>query len=284
MDNSCSPSLIIDDTHMLISSSVNQMAQLQPCRYSGFILSIVFHFTLVISYFYITQQRPVIIHQPAPAVMLSLSENVQAVNKEKQIVGVDQQMAVASQKKQQQEIAEKQPNLIINENADILLEKPKKVLQNQTSVKVAPSIAPTKPSPIVSENVSSLSAPSTSHSVAKQQANDVSANYDSDANKEADALALWQAKAKGHLNRYKAYPEEAKRKGRTGAPKVRFIVDGQGYVIACELINSSGVRSLDKEAQSVIKRAQPLPKPPEELLFNGQITIEMAIEFSTLTL
>ena len=36
--------------------------------------------------------------------------------------------------------------------------------------------------------------PSTSHSVAKQQANDVSANYDSDANKEADALALWQAK------------------------------------------------------------------------------------------
>ncbi|MEY2343965.1 hypothetical protein I3679_006375 [Proteus mirabilis] len=98
MDNSCSPSLIIDNTHMLISSSVNQMAQLQPCRYSGFILSIVFHFTLVISYFYITQQRPVIIHQPAPAVMLSLSENVQAVNKEKQIVGVDQQMAVASQK------------------------------------------------------------------------------------------------------------------------------------------------------------------------------------------
>ena len=144
---------------MLISSSVNQMAQLQPCRYSGFILSIVFHFTLVISYFYITQQRPVIIHQPAPAVMLSLSEYVQAVNKEKQIVGVDQQMAVASQKKQQQEIAEKHPNLIINENADILLEKPKKVLQNQTSVKVAPSVAPTKPSPIVSENVSSLSAP-----------------------------------------------------------------------------------------------------------------------------
>lgn len=37
--------------------------------------------------------------------------------------------------------------------------------------------------------------------------------------KKQDALALWQAKAKGHLNRYKAYPEEAKRKGRTGAPK-----------------------------------------------------------------
>lgn len=85
MDNPCSPSLIIDDTHMLISSSVNQMAQLQPCRYSGFILSIVFHFTLVISYFYITQQRPVIIHQPAPAVMLSLSEYVQAVNKENRL-------------------------------------------------------------------------------------------------------------------------------------------------------------------------------------------------------
>lgn len=38
------PSLIIDDTHMLIPSSVNQMAQLQPVDIQeNFILSIVFH-------------------------------------------------------------------------------------------------------------------------------------------------------------------------------------------------------------------------------------------------
>ena len=67
--------------------------------------------------------------------------------------------------------------------------------------------------------------------------------------------------SQGHLNRYKLILKKRKEKGVRGAPKVRFIVDGQGYVIACELINSSGVRSLDKEAQSVIKRAQPLPKP-----------------------
>lgn len=69
-----------------------------------------------------------------------------------------------------------------------------------------------------------------------------------------------------------------------GIPKVRFIVDQQGYVISSELINSSGVRSLDREAQRVLKRAQPLPIPPEELLFKGEITVEMSIEFSTLAL
>ena len=88
------------------------MAQLQPCRYSGFILSIVFHFTLVISYFYITQQRPVIIHQPAPAVMFSLSENVQAVNKENRLsVLISKWLSPA--KKQQQRLRRNNPILLL---------------------------------------------------------------------------------------------------------------------------------------------------------------------------
>lgn len=171
----------------------------------------------------------------------------------------------------------------MNENADILIKKPQKRVNVEQTAKVTPVTSPVKPAPIMSENVSSQSAPSSSRSAAKQQSNDVSANYDSDSDSSESALALWQAKTKGHLNRYKAYPEEAKSKGRTGISKVRFFVDEQGYVISSELILSSGVRSLDREAQRVLKRAEPLPIPPVELLTKGKIMVEMPIEFSTLT-
>ncbi|MCK9781573.1 TonB family protein [Proteus vulgaris] len=268
---------------MITSSCMDQMPKFQLCSAKAFILAIGIHAIYVMAYFYFNKENTVLIQEPELAVMMSLSENVQALSDEKQIVGVDQQLAVASQKKVEQDVAEKQPDLIVNENADILIEKPKKRVNREEMAKVTPVISPVKPSPIISENVSSQSAPSSSRSVAKQQSNDVSANYDSDSESSESALALWQAKTKGHLNRYKAYPEEAKSKGRTGVSKVRFIVDEQGYVISSELILSSGVRSLDREAQRVLKRAEPLPIPPIELLSQGKIMVEMPIEFSTLT-
>ncbi|EEG87645.1 hypothetical protein PROPEN_00188 [Proteus penneri ATCC 35198] len=49
--------------------------------------------------FYFNKENTVFIQEPEVAVMMSLSENVQAISDEKQIVGADQQLAVASQKK-----------------------------------------------------------------------------------------------------------------------------------------------------------------------------------------
>lgn len=268
---------------MLISSCMDQMPKFQLCSSKAFILAIGVHVIFVMAYFFLNKENTVLIQEPELAVMMSLSENVQALSDEKKFVGVDQQLAVASQKKIEQDITEKQPDLIVNENADILIEKPQKRVNVEQAAKITPVTSPVKPAPIMSENVSSQSAPSSSRSAARQQSNDVSANYDSDSDSSESALALWQAKTKGHLNRYKAYPEEAKSKGRTGISKVRFIVNEQGYVISSELILSSGVRSLDREAQRVLKRAEPLPIPPIELLSKGKIMVEMPIEFSTLT-
>lgn len=259
------------------------MPRFQLFNYRAVILAIAIHAILVVTYYYFNKERTELILEPEVAVMLSFSENVQAINNEKQAIGIDQQLAVASQKKVEQIATEKQPNLLVNEKAELLVEKPKKIVHVEQTAKVSPMPTPTKTTPILSENISSLSAPSTSRSSAKQQATDVSANYDSDSDKEADALALWHAKTKGHLNRYKEYPDEARSKGKTGISKVRFFVDERGYVISSELIVSSGTRSLDREAQKVLKRAQPLPIPPTELLFKGRVLVEMPIEFSTLT-
>lgn len=51
----------------------------------------------------------------------------------------------------------------MNENADILLEKPKKRVNVEQTAKVTPVTSSVKPAPTISENVSSQSAPSSSH-------------------------------------------------------------------------------------------------------------------------
>lgn len=49
-----------------------------------------------------------------------------------------------------------------------------------------------------------------------------------------------------------------------GVPWIRFVIDRQGRVLSASLERSSGVPDLDREALALPKRAQPLPKPPED--------------------
>ena len=59
--------------------------------------------------------------------------------------------------------------------------------------------------------------------------------------------------------------------------RLRFVVDAEGNVLSFELVGSSGTELLDKATLEMIRRAQPLPKPPTELLTNG--TIELTAPF-----
>jgi periplasmic protein TonB len=76
----------------------------------------------------------------------------------------------------------------------------------------------------------------------------------------------WQALLLGHLDRYKRYPQDAQRRRQQGVPWVRFIMNREGKVLSAQLERSSGFRTLDAEAVSLPGRAQPLPKPPEDVL------------------
>jgi TonB family protein len=49
-----------------------------------------------------------------------------------------------------------------------------------------------------------------------------------------------------------------------GVPYIRFVIDWEGNVLSVRLERSSGVAVLDREAVALPKRAQPLPKPPED--------------------
>lgn len=93
----------------------------------------------------------------------------------------------------------------------------------------------------------------------------------------SNALPSWQSDLLRHLAKFKRYPEDARRRGMQGVNRLRFVVDSEGKVLSFEIAGGSGSAALDRATLDMIRRAQPLPKPPAELLTNG--TLEVVAPF-----
>jgi protein TonB len=78
--------------------------------------------------------------------------------------------------------------------------------------------------------------------------------------------ATWQDALRAHLARFKRYPVQAQRRGVQGVVLVRFTMNHAGMVLSVAVVRSSGHRELDEEARRWIERAQPLPRPPPEVV------------------
>ncbi|SFB53827.1 energy transducer TonB [Azotobacter beijerinckii] len=94
----------------------------------------------------------------------------------------------------------------------------------------------------------------------------------------SNALPSWQGILRAHLSRYKRYPPESRRRGDEGTVTLRFKIDGQGRLLSFELVSRSGRTALDQATLQMIRRAEPLPPPPPELLTNG--TLEVVAPFA----
>lgn len=94
------------------------------------------------------------------------------------------------------------------------------------------------------------------------------------------AKASWQGTLLAHLGKYKKYPPGAQARGQEGLNRLRFVVDANGNVLSFELVGKSGNASLDRATLEMIRRAQPLPKPPADMLTNGSIEIVAPFVYS----
>ncbi|MEL6114560.1 energy transducer TonB [Photobacterium sp. SP02] len=94
----------------------------------------------------------------------------------------------------------------------------------------------------------------------------------------AQQKLTWQRLLHAHLEQHKKYPRQAKRFGRQGVPVIAFTMDRNGQVLAVELVKSSGSGSLDEEAQALVKRAEPLPRPPSGIT-GERLTFTVPISF-----
>jgi protein TonB len=96
----------------------------------------------------------------------------------------------------------------------------------------------------------------------------------------SNALPSWQSDLLRHLAKYKKYPDDARRRGMQGVNRLRFVVDGEGKVLSYSLAGGSGSASLDRATLEMIRRAEPLPPPPKELLNNGSLEVVAPFVYS----
>lgn len=90
--------------------------------------------------------------------------------------------------------------------------------------------------------------------------------------------STWEGLVLAALNKAKRYPRYAQSQGQQGTPWIRFTMNREGKVLSVKLDRSASLRALDEEALALPKRAQPLPKPPQDV--QGEvIELIVPIEF-----
>ncbi|TCM20395.1 protein TonB [Novosphingobium sp. PhB165] len=94
----------------------------------------------------------------------------------------------------------------------------------------------------------------------------------------SNAPDTWEGRVLAALNQHRHYPAMARSRHQQGIPYVRFVMDRQGKVLSCRLERSSGFPDLDREAVSLPKRAEPLPKPPAERI-GDTVELVVPVEF-----
>lgn len=80
-----------------------------------------------------------------------------------------------------------------------------------------------------------------------------------------ESVENWHGLLLGHLGRHRRYPRQAERRGEQGVSYVRFDVDHHGRVANPVIARGSGIAALDAEALATVRRASPVPPPPDTL-------------------
>ncbi len=76
------------------------------------------------------------------------------------------------------------------------------------------------------------------------------------------APATYLSRLKAWIARHQNYPAQARWRRLQGTALVHFSLDRNGRLVEIRIEKSSGHASLDREALDLLRRAQPMPRPP----------------------
>ena len=93
------------------------------------------------------------------------------------------------------------------------------------------------------------------------------------------AVARWESTLAAHLERFKRYPDKARARGDQGIATVAFTIDHDGRLVTSRIVQSSGSETLDEETLAMLVRAQPLPKPPDNVL-DSELSFIVPVKFN----
>ncbi|EAL0412761.1 energy transducer TonB [Campylobacter jejuni subsp. jejuni] len=233
----------------------------------GFVLSLILH-TLVLMFFlfsFYTQEKSSGVDFKQGAEFTSIMMVSELPIGELKEVSIDQKKSNSQDKNKKQD-----ERISLNSQDKNAVLKVQKKIEKQDENQAQKEIAN------ASENSKfkneSLSAPLQSNEDKTQTI--VSGNA-------KEQVKSYQALLMPHLTKFKKYPQEAIMQKQEGVVRIRVSIDESGNVLSKELKKSCPYAALNDEALSLFKRASPLPKPPKEMLKNGdKISFVMPIDYN----
>jgi protein TonB len=75
--------------------------------------------------------------------------------------------------------------------------------------------------------------------------------------------AAWKKQLSAYFELHKRYPKD--REGKNAAATVSFVLNRLGHVLSVEISQSSGDAAFDEAALAMIRRSDPVPKPPAQV-------------------
>ncbi|HED4593829.1 TPA: energy transducer TonB [Campylobacter jejuni] len=233
----------------------------------GFVLSLILH-TLVLMFFlfsFYTQEKSSGVDFKQGAEFTSIMMVSELPIGELKEVSIDQKKSNSQDKNKKQD-----ERISLNSQDKNAVLKVQKKIEKQDENQAQKEIAN------ASENSKfkneSLSAPLQSNEDKTQTI--VSGNA-------KEQVKSYQALLMAHLTKFKKYPQEAIMKKQEGVVRIRVSIDESGNVLSKELKKSCPYVALNDEVLSLFKRASPLPKPPKEMLKNGdKISFVMPIDYN----
>jgi len=89
----------------------------------------------------------------------------------------------------------------------------------------------------------------------------------------------WESLLLKHLQEFKSYPSQARRRNEQGVVLLAFSIDRNGHVVSRHIAKSSGFAALDAEVLALVERAQPMPAFPPSMT-EAQLDLTVPIRFS----
>ena len=93
------------------------------------------------------------------------------------------------------------------------------------------------------------------------------------------SVIRWRSLLAAHIEHFKRYPAEARSRGDQGTAKVAFTIDHEGHLLSSRIVQSSGSAALDNETLAMLARAQPMPRPPDQLA-SAELTFVVPVRFN----
>jgi TonB family protein len=89
--------------------------------------------------------------------------------------------------------------------------------------------------------------------------------------------AAWQKELIAHFDQHKRYPAHSL---KSATVLVNFVIDETGRVLSSRVVRGSGDASLDEAALAMIRRSDPVPKPPPAIVQDPLLIVPEGLSFT----